>query len=80
MMFVKKKFAQLSSLIAHKRMHSGEKPHSCDVCQMKFARSDHLTSHKRVHTGERPYQCDLCQKKFRQLTGLMSVSECVLLT
>ncbi|XP_075729269.1 uncharacterized protein LOC119164876 isoform X2 [Rhipicephalus microplus] len=53
-----------SSFRSHHLLHTGEKPHKCEVCGQTFRLSYSLLQHKRTHTGERPYHCYVCDRSF----------------
>lgn len=48
------------------RIHTGERPHKCSVCNKTFIQSGQLVIHMRTHTGEKPYKCPVegCGKGF----------------
>lgn len=58
------KFYTKDSLVAHMRVHEGNKPFSCDICQASLSTKSHLKIHMRKHNGEKPYCCATCKKSF----------------
>ncbi|TKR92494.1 hypothetical protein L596_007137 [Steinernema carpocapsae] len=47
-------------LKSHIRVHSGENPFVCSVCQRTFSDSSTLRRHQTVHTGEKKHSCPIC--------------------
>ncbi|XP_064464560.1 zinc finger protein 436-like [Ornithodoros turicata] len=64
-------FSRSSYLLSHKRTHTGERPHKCDLCAAEFSCRVLLTHHRWTHTGEKPYKCNLCPAEFSQGTRLL---------
>jgi uncharacterized Zn-finger protein len=57
----------------HQTVHTGAKPHQCDVCGRQFRERGTLREHHRIHTGAMPFTCEFCGKNFR-FKGILTVS------
>ncbi|KAK9879341.1 hypothetical protein WA026_004192, partial [Henosepilachna vigintioctopunctata] len=68
--FCGKSFPDVSSLISHLPVHTGDRPFKCEFCGKAFKLRHHMKDHCRVHTGERPFRCSLCGKTFSRSTIL----------
>ncbi|KAI9366842.1 hypothetical protein DFJ73DRAFT_5363 [Zopfochytrium polystomum] len=60
-------FPRQYNLTSHMFCHTGERPHSCELCQAMFARKHDLRRHMRtIHSESRPFRCGQCHHSFSQ--------------
>lgn len=55
---------EVSDLSTHKKVHSEDKLHECNVCLKRFAKNIYLIKHKKIHEEDHPLVCDVCHRRF----------------
>lgn len=66
-----KVFTRKDLLLVHRRIHTGELPYACVVCDKGFVTASKCSTHLATHRGK-PYVCTDCKKCFATPTALQS--------
>lgn len=54
----------------HKRLHSGEMPYKCNLCDKTFTFQQSYHKHRMYHKDEKPHTCQTCGRSFKELSTL----------
>ncbi|XP_071449473.1 zinc finger protein 91-like [Hetaerina americana] len=65
-----KSYTPANIRVHYMRVHSGERPFKCTLCEKGFVSKGSLETHMNTHTREKNYKCDICEAVFTNMSSL----------
>lgn len=65
------KLINKTRVVAHMRLHSGDKPFRCCICSRAFKLPSVLRKHMKTHDSAGPYECKFCTVSYKSYAALM---------